>query len=230
MERHDIVAFRAPKGQDLPRLVCAGLLPGYQSDPVYRKVEAFLEAFCLPPGIVCRPTLPMADDQVQLGLSFPFRHEGVRVRSSIIIRRRDVVRVFSPYRVASIPRRMSGTIAEILDQVMACAERCGLECGIIGSAALEIITGQPYTSSSSDIDLVISSASMPKLNRFYDACESLSEVNGVHIDAEVLFEDGTGVKLGEVVSDSCSVLAKSLSDVCILDRCVINHALEKNYA
>ncbi|WP_319412460.1 malonate decarboxylase holo-[acyl-carrier-protein] synthase [uncultured Cohaesibacter sp.] len=217
LQRHDLVDFVPAYHARLAEVAVEGLLPCCRQHDVAPKVEAFLHQHPLP-GIVCRPVQEVGADQVQLGLSFPFRVEGVRVRSSLLVDKPMIARVISPFDLVSGARLASPAFQAMLDEITLAAERCGLQMGLIGSAALEIHTGHGYTSASSDLDLVVKAASHDCLKEFYLTISNIGQDYGRATDAEVILADGNGVKLSELVSKSPNILAKSLTDVCLLNR------------
>ena len=91
-----------------------------------------------------------------------------------------------------------------------------LQVGILGSAALELATGLPYTDEASDIDILVKPAPYDKLLDYYrTAKENFSEIP---MDFELDLPNGYGVKLAEVFMDTKTVLGKSLDNVEILHR------------
>ena len=87
---------------------------------------------------------------------------------------------------------------------------------MLGSAALELATGLPYTDEASDIDILLKPAPYDKLLDFYrTAKENFGEIP---MDFELDLPNGYGVKLAEVFMDTKTVLGKSLDNVEILNR------------
>ena len=215
-QRHDLVEFKPAYLSHIVKCAVDGLLPCCRTTEVEQKVGSFLRNSL--PGIVCRPVTDVAADQLQLGLSFPFRERGVRVRSSIVADRKEIARVTCPYKVVARPGLSSSTLQNTLDRIVVLANIRGLKIGLIGSAALEIFTGHAYTRASSDLDLIVEATPHDTLLHFYMALSKISEEHERAVDVEVILPDGNGVKLGELVGQSRKVLAKSLTEVCLLNR------------
>jgi len=220
MQRHLLAEFSANAPSGFTEQVVAGLLPPFRSTDIVSCVESCLETIRIP-GIVCRPTQPLSQGQIQLGLSFPLRANGSRVRSAVVVQQSDIVNFMTPYQVLENGVLPHGPLARPLVRVLDCGASCGLQIGVIGSVALEIVTGHLYTTGSSDLDIVIAGGQLAIMREFYHQMSTIAQESNVRIDVEVLLSDGSGVKLTELLSESRTVLAKSLTDVCILDRAAV---------
>lgn len=202
----------------------AGLLPPFRTDAVAARVEDCLGRAALP-GIVCRPTLELAPGEIQLGLSFPFREDGARVRSAIAVAERAIPSFTDPFAIALGAEALGAPLGPCLRAAITSAATRGVRLGVIGSAALEIVTGLAYTSEASDLDLVLAAAPCARLHQFAVDLARIGAAHGIHVDAEVDLGDGCGVKLDEVLSSSRSLLAKTLDDVRLLERSEVMAAL-----
>lgn len=224
LARHLLANLTLLDRDDLVARAIAGLLPPFRTDAVEAQVAACLGRTALP-GIVCRPTQPLAEGEIQLGISFPFREQGTRVKSAIVVAERAVASFTDPFAVTFGADGLGAPLGPCLRALVACAQSRGVRLGVIGSAALEIVTGLPYTSEASDLDLVLAAAPCARLHQFaVDAAEA-GAAHGIHVDAEVDLGDGCGVKLDEVLSSSRSLVAKTLHDVHLLERSEVMAAL-----
>jgi phosphoribosyl-dephospho-CoA transferase len=169
------------------------------------------------PGIVCRPTLDVGPGQAQLAFPSPsaMRARGCAARCGWS--KRDIVALTDPYRVAARVEELSGVIGDAARAVVARGAACGVRVGLLGSAALAVVTGLPYTCEASDLDLLVS-GDAARLERFAADAEIIAQGLGRRIDIELELKDGSGVKLAEWLSPSRSLLAKSLDDVRMIDR------------
>lgn len=215
--RHLLADLDAATSAALPELAVAGLLPPYRTSEVESRVHACLLAQPLP-GIVCRPTLADAKNRIQLGISMPFREGGSRVRAAILVDRCRIVRFSDPFMVAARADALAGAIGETVRGLIRLGAARGVSVGLLGSAALEAVTGLPYTTASSDIDLLVAGAEVEALAEFAAAAAKIAAAADIAVDIEVALTNGCGVKLAEVLSSSKTLLAKSLDDVRMLSR------------
>ena len=105
---------------------------------------------------------------------------------------------------------------QIVRQLYELAYVFDLQIGVLGSAALELITGLPYTDENSDIDLIVKPAGYNRLLQFYRAAQACC--NEIKMDFELDLPNGYGVKLAEIFMETQTVLGKSLEDVSLLNR------------
>ncbi|MGE4528908.1 MAG: malonate decarboxylase holo-[acyl-carrier-protein] synthase [Rhodospirillaceae bacterium] len=215
--RHLLADFTPSARACLPERAVAGLLPPFRAPKVTARAAACLKDSILP-GIVCRPWLPMQADEVQVGLSFPFREDGARVRSTFPVRRQEIAALTDPYRVAACAGGLGGAIGDAVRALIARGAACGIAVGLIGSVALEIATRLSYTSAASDIDLLIKGGDMVRYGRFAAGAVEIGRAFGFAVDAEVELADGGGVKLAELLSTSRSLLVKDLAEVRMVGR------------
>jgi len=98
--RHTLVEFSAEERLRSAETVCRGLPEPFRLPEVEARVHRTFASQAVP-GIVCAPKGPLPDGYVQLGVSFPFRHDGVRVRASFALPPARIGRTHSPYDVAA---------------------------------------------------------------------------------------------------------------------------------
>lgn len=224
LARHLLADLTLLDRDDLAARAIEGLLPPFRTDAVAKRVaECFAEAPL--PGIVCRPTLPLGAGEIQLGISFPFREDGARVRSAIVVAEHKIASFTDPFAVACGAEALGAPLGDCLRALIVRAGVRGVRLGVIGSAASEIVTGLAYTSTASDIDLVLATAPASALHQFAVDAAEIAAAHGIHVDAEVDLGDGCGVKLDEILSSSRTLLAKTLEDVRMLERSEVMAAL-----
>jgi phosphoribosyl-dephospho-CoA transferase len=211
--RHDLADLSRIDRGDLAAQVVEGLLPPFRDGTTVSRVRATLAVQPLP-GIVARPSAPLRAGQIHLGVAFPFRCEGARVKSAIAVPLGKIAGFSDPFVVARGAAALGGAIGAALRDLAQIAERLGLRLGVIGSAAMEIATGLPYTTADSDLDLVVAGGNAAALEDFSAALPD----RDVRVDAEVLLRSGGGVKLAEFVSGSNSLVLKEISDVRLIAR------------
>lgn len=169
------------------------------------------------PGFVRR------DDYLEATLPVGFVHyqrlEGNRLRIPAFAAASEVVTIMTPYEVMERKAYSYEAKNDCLRTVLklyAVAEIFDLQVGVLGSAALELVTGLPYTDKNSDIDLLLKPAKYNRLLQFYRAAQAgFGEFN---MDFELELPNGYGVKLAEIFMETQTVLGKSISDVALLNR------------
>jgi phosphoribosyl-dephospho-CoA transferase len=178
------------------------------------------------PGIVRREE-DLPEGTVALGFAPAWLYEGRRVRIAALARIEHVARVERPYE--AIQRNFPDTSAHLkaLCQIREYAAEKNVSIGVIGSAALEIITGEPYMNQQSDIDLLLSGG-VGQIRDIYGYIKEKSLRTGIPMDVEVELADGYGVKAEELFMGARTVLGKSLTGVGILDKEKVFAVLEKN--
>lgn len=170
------------------------------------------------PGIVCRPTGPCPDGGGQLGFAFPFRHGAARVRAAVPVRRGQVTAFVTPFEVMDRALTLGAVLHPALPDIARIGALTGVGIGLIGSAALQTVTGLPYLRPDSDLDLVIRAEDRAQLHDFAAAIGALAYRRALAVDVEVLLPGGIGVKLSELVSEAPTVLGKTLSGVELIAR------------
>ncbi len=180
-------------------------------------VQNVLQGDCDIPGFVRRSD--EKPEAVALGFVPQQRIEGNRVRIGAFTDVEDIVIVMSPYDIMqrkvyahNAKTKCIKTILKLYDL----ADLFDIKVGVLGSAALELATGLPYTDEASDIDLLVKPSRYEKLRAFYQtAQEKFSDIN---MDFELELPNGYGVKLAEIFMDTRTVLGKSIDDVNLLHR------------
>ncbi|MCL2563006.1 MAG: malonate decarboxylase holo-[acyl-carrier-protein] synthase [Oscillospiraceae bacterium] len=144
----------------------------------------------------------------QVGFSSHLRREGIRVRISATVPADGVRGRITPFDAMAMWNQ--GGAPKML---MRLADERGIDVGLYGSAALEAVTGLPYLTSDSDIDVLVRPQGDTDLRAFYEAAITLGKAHNVRFDMEALCTDGAGVKLAELFSGQKTVLCKALHTV-----------------
>lgn len=212
LKRHDLV-FLSKEGK---QRIWQDISAGYCGAKKKLAEEVLIGATDVP-GFVRR------DDEHKGGLPLGFVHhkrlEGNRIRVGVSALEEDVMFALSPYEV--LERKIyavEGKTAclSTLARLYALSEVFSLQVGVLGSAALELVTGLPYTDAASDIDLLVKPAPYKQLLDFYKAAQV--SFDGINMDFELDLPNGYGVKLAEMFMGTSTVLGKSLEDVALLSR------------
>ncbi len=212
LNRHDLV-FISQAGKDK---IWEELSDQYQGRELSMVRDVLLGANDIP-GFVRRSD--ERPEEVALGFVHPQRINGNRIRIAAFTGVENVEIIMTPYEVM---QRKVFTIKgatrciETIIALYALADEFDLQIGVLGSAALELATGLPYTDEGSDVDVLLKPAPYDRLLDFYrTAKENFSDIP---LDFELDLPNGYGVKLAEVFMDTKTLLGKSLDSVNILYR------------
>ena len=212
LKRHNLV-FVSQRGKDK---IWEEISQNYQGEPL-ELVRDVLKGDHNIPGFVRRDDA--RPEAVAIGFVHQKRLQGNRIRIAAFTEVEDIDGIMTPYEVME---RKAFTVDEAtpcIDTVIKLYGLAGsydLQVGILGSSALELATGLPYTDEASDIDILVKPAPYDKLLDFYrTAKENFGEIP---MDFELDLPNGYGVKLAEVFMDTKTVLGKSLDNVEILHR------------
>lgn len=212
LKRHDLL-FISRQGKDR---IWRDISAQY-SGAAQKLVQDVLQGAEDVPGFARR-----CDEEAQgvpLGFVHHQRVDGNRIRIGAFTEPQDIVAIMSPYEV--MQRRAYAYDAKnpcmaAVAKLYALSEVFDLRVGVLGSAALELVTGLPYTDDKSDIDLLVQPAPYQKLLSFYKAAQV--SFGNINMDFELELPNGYGVKLAEIFMETQTVLGKSLEDVNLLNR------------
>lgn len=211
--RHDMV-WVSQKG----RLQAYGMLI-----EEYPGQAALLEQMLLErPGQVILPAIitrqeGVARGKCRVGWSSWELNQNGRFRVSAPVSEECIEKAWTPEEVMDMEGRHPPRLQPVLRQLRQAAWAEQIRLGLIGSAAMETVTGLPYLRDSSDIDLVVQAGSQESLSRFAAVLELLEQRFAVRMDAEVRLLQG-GVKLKELLSGQKTVLVKGKESVSLLSR------------
>lgn len=212
LNRHDLV-FISQTGKDK---IWKELSDKYQGEELSMVRDVLLGTNDIP-GFVRRSE--ERPEEVALGFVHPQRINGNRIRIAAFTGAEDVEIIMTPYEV--LQRKVftvkgATRCIETIIALYALADEFDLQIGVLGSAALELATGLPYTDEASDVDILLKPAPYNRLLDFYrTAKENFSDIP---LDFELDLPNGYGVKLAEVFMDTKTLLGKSLDNVSILYR------------
>ncbi|ABD07989.1 hypothetical protein RPB_3293 [Rhodopseudomonas palustris HaA2] len=207
--------------------VCRGLPAPFRLPDLEAMVHRTFAAEAIP-GIVCAPKGPLPDGYVQLGVSFPFRYDGVRVRASFALPPSRIGRAHSPYDVAARLRPARFEAAAALLALRGLCDSLGIVVGLFGSAALQVLTGLPYLESTSDVDAVVRPRNCAALRSLHAGVAHLRIEHGRKFDVEVTLPNGLGIKLDELMSSTATVLGRGIDGVHLLDKATVMRALDQS--
>jgi phosphoribosyl-dephospho-CoA transferase len=144
------------------------------------------------PATVRRQDVGILPDQVCLGMTPPCEQQGEpRVRISLTCLQGHIERISRPLDLhaveAAVPGRWKADWRSL--QAAVAAER--LDIRVFGSLAMQAVTGRPYLTGRSDIDLLFSPASHEQLDAGMDLLTHCVKI--LPLDGEVVFPSGRAV-------------------------------------
>ncbi len=167
------------------------------------------------PLILRRPA-PGDDDGLALGLPLP-PSLGKR-RVAVVLQSVDVIRTEPPLRLdeakIAAPPSWSDTIARL----SALALVQGEPARVFGSLAWRWITGLPYLTPTSDLDLLLPCAGASTVDSQTAALAAAEARAPMRIDAELVRPDGAAVDWREMHSGTAEILVKTTRSVAMVRR------------
>ncbi|MGM9568878.1 MAG: malonate decarboxylase holo-[acyl-carrier-protein] synthase [Phascolarctobacterium sp.] len=212
LKRHNLV-FVSQKGKDR---IWQELAPQYQGEAL-ELVHDVLQGDFNIPGFVRRSD--ERPEEVAIGFVHHRRIQGNRIRIGAFTEMLDVETIMTPYEVMqrkAFTVEASTHCIETILELYKMADQFDLQIGVLGSAALELVTGLPYTDEASDVDILLKPAPYEKLLDFYRTAKENFE--DIPLDFELDLPNGYGVKLAEIFMETKTVLGKSLDNVDLLYR------------
>lgn len=154
------------------------------------------------------------------------RIDGSKVKIACVLRESEVTDLISPYALPFCEFNARNKCLKALKAVASLPETTGGFVGIAGSAAMEVVTGLPYTNDESDLDVIIRDRDMKGISETYMNLMQIGQQYGVSIDIEVQLKNGYGIKASELFIGSYTLLGKSLFDVQLLERTTVVNLLQ----
>lgn len=152
LKRHNLV-FISKQGKDK---IWSDISPRYDGESKHL-AEEVLQGNVDIPGFIRRNDAENTEG-IAIGFVHHKRIDGNRIRIGACTAADDIVTIMTPYEV--LTRRAfafttRNRCMQIVRQLYELAYVFDLQIGVLGSAALELITGLPYTDENSDIDLIV---------------------------------------------------------------------------
>ena len=203
MHRHDLCYLR--RGCDF-RFLCAE--PGHG-------LSAIVAAWIADerPLVVSRQGARA--EQVQLALTLPARLG--RQRLACLVNREDVLLTRPPLAVGDCLPRLEMHARTVLADLDATLLASGVQLGVFGSLAWEVLSGESYRHAESDIDLICDLRSHRQLDDSLHALRVASARMTCRLDGELRFPGGDAVAWRELAAcrhrPTAQVLVKGLYEV-----------------
>ncbi len=105
-----------------------------------------------------------------------------------------------------------------LRELLALAAKYEVRTGVFGSLAWQWLTGLPYLSSGSDIDIAWELPRHYCVERFLEALADLDARAPMRLDGELVRPDGAAVNWRELYAGDAEVVLKTAADVVLYPR------------
>lgn len=195
---------------------------GINGDPFLRQRQREYEAsageaWCIP--AIFKRQESWHEETWEAGFSFPWFRQGHRIRLLGEVRKRDVVKIFSPFDIFKCPMDSLETRwRKFFDCLREASGEFSAGAGIYGSAALTILSGLPYLHRDSDIDLIVEAIPVQKMAGFYRCVQKISEEYGIRMDMEIRVDGEGDVKAQELFCSQNTIVVRGKDGVWIRNR------------
>ena len=208
MRRHDL-AWLAPDAAALARLSGASCTPEHTARTL---LGGWIR--CGHPLIVTRQP-PGSGAEISLGLALPPARG--KARLAFLVPLAGVLRTSAPPALASVCERLPATWQPKLRALLASREVAGAAPRVYGSAAMQVVTGEPCLGPASDLDLRLAPPTWAAAVTVAAALARIDEtVTGPRLDGEIWNPDGVAVAWRELAMRPERVLTKSRTRVELL--------------
>lgn len=168
------------------------------------------------PAVVRRAEPGASAEEVCIGIALPPDRDGTKTRVPLRVNAADIKKVLPPLDLAAAAIAIPDTLSARYQSLVADAAERGLPLRVFGSVALQALTGEPYVTAASDIDLLFQPGSREEMRRGLALLDA--HAAGLPLDGEIVFPSGDAVAWKEWLSAMRSparprVLAKGNSVV-----------------
>ena len=167
------------------------------------------------PLIVRRP-VPGEEGGLTLGLPLP-PSAGKR-RIAVQLPPEGIHSVMRLPGVAEVFESAPGAWHASLRELLALATKYGVTTGVFGGLTWQWLTGLPYLSPGSDIDIAWELPRRDRLERFLQALADVDARAPMRLDGELVRADGAGVNWRELYTGDADVALKTVADVALYSR------------
>lgn len=178
------------------------------------------------PVIVRRADINAAPGEICLGLPFPPDEDsGEKVRISLRANAGHIKKASPAMELATVSRSSSGTLRAPLAALQ--KDAANMHLRVYGSLAMEAITGLPYVSPTSDVDILFHPASRRQLENGLAILDRHASL--LPLDGEIVFPGGAAVSWKEwrqAMANPAKVIVKELHAVRLADTASLLALLE----
>ena len=180
------------------------------------KAEFYVKQWIAEGRAFVYPRQNLRANLMQLGLAFV--DGGIKHRAFIQVRHQDVLCGDSPHKLEDILDMFAKTEAEVLRRLVETLNSAGLPIYVFGSVAWEMISGRPYRTAKSDLDLLCDVETLQDLRIVTEAFTSADLNLPFNIDGELRFTNDNCANWREVSAalshhDEMEVLVKGETGV-----------------
>jgi phosphoribosyl-dephospho-CoA transferase len=169
------------------------------------------------PAIVRRADADLLPGQLSIGIALPPHPiDGSKQRIGLRVPRADVDKALPPLLLAQVIEAVPQAWRPLLTALQREAACQGLALRVYGSIALQALTGQPYLTAASDIDLLLRPMTCAQLHRGLDLLGFYA--SNLPLDGEIVFPGGQAVAWKELcgalqAANGARVLVKEMHRV-----------------
>ncbi len=136
-----------------------------------------------------------------------------KVRLAALVAPEDVVEKLPSVTLRDAHREVLPPWQKTVNLLLDLAERSGVEPRVFGSLLWQRLTGLPYLSASSDLDLLWPATDAQAAAHLAERLAAIERDNPVRFDGEFLLPEGGGVHWREWMDAPCEVLVKTMTEV-----------------
>lgn len=167
------------------------------------------------PLIVRRSESTVSADSLGLGLALPpDAHTGLKTRIPLTVYLNDIARHEPPLALAEVASILPSSWRDACADLTHDLIDAQLELRVYGSVALQAITGLPYLTTTSDIDVLFYPRTHAQLQQGLHLLQTCAQ--GLPLDGEIVFPSGLAVawkEWAEAARSSHKVMVKSMTNL-----------------
>ena len=168
------------------------------------------------PAVVARRQGDEPDSFLRLGVALP-ASEG-KQRLCLAAPRSSIETYRGPLSLREVIESSPGAWKDALHRLVEVAQAIALEPCVYGSFAWQVLTGERYLTSNSDVDLLWRPRDAAQLDALIAAMIRWEQVTSRRADGEVVLSNGHAVCWRELASGSSRILVKSDASVALCER------------
>ena len=208
MNRHDLLILNE-KAIQIAGISAKSILKSIPGMSFHDMVERSHQRI---PAIVRRQQSRRAG-MVDVGFSTPRHFEGVRCTFLSMVPESGIEEVIDPFAVLEKAVRTNAMPRQAaMLHAAAAALGAGFRLGLFGSFAMQAMTGMPYATRGSDMDLLLQ-GDLSRIREVSDRLCEIETIYGIRMDVEVRLDMGYDVKMKELLSPGSTILGKSLTEL-----------------
>jgi phosphoribosyl-dephospho-CoA transferase len=186
-----------------------------------RDLEALEEWFARDrPAVACRRTAPCGD-AIALGVALPARHGGERRRVALLLDPAAIARIGPPPALRDALACAPASWRERLLALDRASRAGGVLLRVYGSLAWQHLSGLPYVTAGSDVDLLAEPRSATELRSVLELLRAREADCAPRLDGEVVLAGGRAVAWRELVGGAARFLVKSWASVALEPRAAV---------